>query len=122
MVGPETQAVVVRAANLVQLQARVLLAVVVLSNGSVQKEVVYLDDDVSEDDVAVASTRLAEHLDGRRLVELVTALPDARGADRADVARCVPRRRRFARMSSSTRANCSTSGASAASPRSTTRS
>jgi heat-inducible transcriptional repressor len=84
VVGPETQAVVVRAAHLVQLQARVLLTVVVLSNGSVRKEVVYLDDDVGEDDVAAASTRLAQHLDGRRLVDLVAALPDARGADRAD--------------------------------------
>src|SRR5438874_4910114 len=67
VVGPESQAVVVRAAHLVQLQPRVLLTVVVLSNGSVEKEVVHLDDDVSEDDVAVASSRLSHHLDGRCL-------------------------------------------------------
>src|SRR2546423_3038055 len=84
IMGPESQAVVVRAAHLVQLQARVLIVVVVLSNGSVAKEVVYLDDDVNEDDVAAASARLSQHLDGRRLIDLVVALPDARGADRAD--------------------------------------
>src|SRR3954468_10433018 len=84
VVGPESQAVVVRAAHLVQLQARVLISVVVLSNGSVEKEVVHLDEDVGEDDVAAASARLAQHLHGRRLLDLVTALPDARGADRAD--------------------------------------
>ena len=42
VVGPEPQAVVVRAANLVLLQPRVVLAVVVLSNGSVEKDVVRL--------------------------------------------------------------------------------
>src|SRR5690242_19439625 len=46
IVGPESQAVVVRGANIVMLQARVLLVVVVMSNGAVEKEVVTLDDDV----------------------------------------------------------------------------
>ena len=39
------ESVVVRSAHLVLLQPRVLLAVVVLSNGAVEKEIVVLDDD-----------------------------------------------------------------------------
>ena len=70
VVGPELQAVVVRAANIVLLQPRVVLAVVVLSNGSVEKEVVVFDDDVSEDDAAEASIRFAQQLGGRRLADV----------------------------------------------------
>ena len=70
VVGPELQAVDVRAANLVLLQSRVVLAVVVLSNGSVEKEVVVFDDDLSEDDVADASACFARQLAGRRLSDV----------------------------------------------------
>jgi heat-inducible transcriptional repressor len=66
VVGPETQAVVVRSAHLVQLQPRVLLAVVVLSNGAVEKEVVAVDDDLDDSDVADASARFSQYLDGLR--------------------------------------------------------
>jgi len=82
VVGPETQAVVVRAVQLVQLQPRVLLAVIVLSNGSVEKEVIELDADATEADVAAASARLARALDGRRLGQMGNALPDE-GDDRS---------------------------------------
>jgi heat-inducible transcriptional repressor len=87
IVGPEPQAVVVRGANLVQLHPGTLLAVVVLSNGSVEKEIVQLGDgfeDLDDADVAAASARLAAHLDGRRLVDLVTMMPDVHGNDAAD--------------------------------------
>ena len=76
VVGPEPQAVVVRAANLVLLQPRVVLAVVVLSNGSVEKDVVVFDEDVSEDDVSDASSRFAGHLDGRRLADFTATEVD----------------------------------------------
>jgi heat-inducible transcriptional repressor len=80
VVGPESQAVVVRSANLVQLQPRVLLAVIVLSNGSVEKEVVPLDADAGEADVAAANAQLAQLLDGRRRSDLPDGLPaDATG-------------------------------------------
>jgi heat-inducible transcriptional repressor len=72
VVGPELQAVVVRAANLVLLQSRVVLAVVVLSNGSVEKEVVVFDGELADDDVAAASVRFAQQLAGRRLAEVAT--------------------------------------------------
>jgi heat-inducible transcriptional repressor len=84
VVGPESQAVVVRGANIVMLQARVLLVVVVMSNGAVEKEVVTLDTDVDEADVAAASARLAQYLDGRRLSDLALASPEGRAGDRAD--------------------------------------
>jgi heat-inducible transcriptional repressor len=71
VVGPELQAVVVRAANIVLLQPRVVLAVVVLSNGAVEKEVVVFDDDVSEDDATEASIRFAQQLGGRRLADVL---------------------------------------------------
>src|SRR6476620_3400987 len=74
--GPELQAVVVRAANLVLLQPKVVLAVIVLSNGSVEKEVVAFDDDVSEDDVSRASARFAESLGGRRLAEVLAPVSE----------------------------------------------
>jgi heat-inducible transcriptional repressor len=80
VVGPETQAVVVRAANLVLLQPTVVLAVVVLSNGSVEKEVVVFDDDVSEPDLDAASARFAQLLAGRRLADVAAADEPAAGA------------------------------------------
>ncbi len=83
VVGPELQAVEVRAANLVLLQPRVVLAVVVLSNGSVEKEVVVFDADLSDADVSDASARFARELGGRRLSDVAARLaeqPDARGA------------------------------------------
>jgi heat-inducible transcriptional repressor len=87
VVGPDVQAVVVRAANIVLLQPRVVLAVVVLSNGSVEKEVVVFDDDVSEDDAAEASIRFTQQLGGRRLADVLiedeTATPGA-GPERPD--------------------------------------
>jgi heat-inducible transcriptional repressor len=84
VVGPQADAVTVRSVHVAQLQSRVLLAVLVLSNGAVAKETVVLDADAEADDVAVASNRLAAHLSNRRLAEL-PALPYAGGAnDRAD--------------------------------------
>jgi heat-inducible transcriptional repressor len=84
VVGPESQAVVVRGANLVMLQSRVLLAVVVMSNGAVEKEVVTLDTDIDEATVAAGSARLAQFLEGRRLAELATMSPNVRPGDLAD--------------------------------------
>ena len=80
VVGPEPQAVVVRAANLVLLQPRVVLAVVVLSNGSVEKDVVVFEHDVSDDDVADASERFAGQLSGRRLADVSAATADTPAA------------------------------------------
>src|SRR5260370_19614502 len=75
VVGPELQAVVVRAANLVLLQPRVVLAVVVLSNGSVEKDVVVFEQDVSDDDVADASPRFAGQIRGPPLAHFPVPEP-----------------------------------------------
>ena len=82
VVGPELQAVEVRAANLVLLQSRVVLAVVVLSNGSVEKEVVSFDTDVSDDDVAAASAHFTRQLTGRRLADVSAPAGEPSGVDR----------------------------------------
>jgi len=84
VVGPQADTVTVRSAHLAQLQPRVLLAVLVLSNGAVEKETVVLDADADPDDVAVASSRLAAHLTGRRLAELPAATYTGAPADPVD--------------------------------------
>jgi len=72
VVGPQAEAVVIRGAHLALLQPRVLLAIVILSNGAVEKQVVFLDEDISDTDVAVASARLDQHLDGSHMTDLPT--------------------------------------------------
>jgi heat-inducible transcriptional repressor len=81
VVGGEAPDVVVRAANLVRLQPRALLVVVVLSNGAVEKEVVDCDETVTEADVEAASEQLGRRLEGRRLTQLSTV--DGESAQRA---------------------------------------
>ncbi len=76
VVGPEAQAVVVRAASLVSLQPRVVLAVVVLSNGSVEKDVVVFDHDLTDEVVADANARFAGELSGRRLADVAAVGAD----------------------------------------------
>ena len=84
VVGPQADAVTVRSVHVAQLQPRVLLAVLVLSNGAVEKETVSLDADADADDVVVASNRLAAHLSGRRLAELPAVTYAGAPNDRAD--------------------------------------
>ena len=79
VVGPQSETVVIRGAHLTLLQPRIALAVVILSNGAVEKQVVYVDEDISETDVASASARLAKQLDGCRLADLAAATDDAAG-------------------------------------------
>ena len=70
VVGPQPESVHVRSVHLALLQPRLLLAVVVMSNGAVEKETVVLDADADSDDVGrSASARLAAHLAGRRLAD-----------------------------------------------------
>ena len=91
VVGPQTEAVVVRGVSLVMLQSRIVLVVVVLSNGSVEKETLVFDDDLDETDVAVAGARLAHRLGGRRLVECTDAVVEGPELDAAEtlVARAI---------------------------------
>jgi heat-inducible transcriptional repressor len=84
VVGPQSEGIVVRGASLVVLQPQVLLVVLVLSNGAVEKQTVFLDAEVDERDVAAAGARLAQRLEGRRIAELDAAAiegPERDGAD-----------------------------------------
>jgi len=84
VVGPQPDSVTVRSVHVALLQPRVLLAVVVMSNGAVEKESVLLDTDADPEQVAVASGRLAAHLSGRRLAELASATYVGTPGDGAD--------------------------------------
>ena len=84
VVGPQAESVTVRSVHLALLQPRVLLAVVVMSNGAVEKETVILDADATSEDAGIASARLAEYLEGYRLAELPAAKFVGALADRAD--------------------------------------
>ena len=84
VVGPQAESVHVRSVHLALLQPRVLLAVIVMSNGAVEKETVILAADVSSEDAGVASTRLTALLAGRRLAELPAVTYAATAGDRAD--------------------------------------
>ena len=92
VVGPQAEAVVIRGAHLALLQPRVVLAVVILSNGAVEKQVVFLDEDASDADVAIASARMGQLLDGHRLGDLPAwaddAVPDDAIAERLARAAC----------------------------------
>jgi heat-inducible transcriptional repressor len=85
VVGPQPESVHVRSVHLALLQPRLLLAVVVMSNGAVEKETVVLDAEVESEDVGTASARLAAHLAGRRLAELAGMRYSGTFGDRADV-------------------------------------
>jgi heat-inducible transcriptional repressor len=84
VIGPQPESVTVRSAHLVLLQPRVMLAVVIMSNGAVEKETVVLDADAAPGDVSDAGNRLAAHLAGHRLVEVPGLVFTAAPGDRAD--------------------------------------
>jgi heat-inducible transcriptional repressor len=73
VVGPQPDAVRIRAVHLVQLQPRVLLAVIVCSNGAVEKEPVLLEADANEEDVVAAGAQLAQLLGDATLADLPRA-------------------------------------------------
>jgi heat-inducible transcriptional repressor len=85
VVGPQAESVHVRSVHLALLQPRLLLAVVVMSNGAVEKETVVLDADTDSEEAGIASGRLAAHFAGRRLAELAALQYAGKVGDRADV-------------------------------------
>jgi heat-inducible transcriptional repressor len=72
VVGPPHEQATVRSVQLVGLAPRVALLVAVLSNGVVEKRSVDLSDDVGDERLAAASSRLASSLVGRPLSDLGT--------------------------------------------------
>ncbi len=85
VVGPQQESVTVHSAHLALLQPTVLLVVLVMSNGSLEKETVILDVPAAPDDVNAAGARLAAHLEGLRLADVPTAKFLGPPGDRADV-------------------------------------
>lgn len=75
VVGPSHEALVVCSALITRLGPRVLLVLVVLSNGVVDKHVVDIDEATSDDDVELANTFLRSHIAGQTLATLSDPLP-----------------------------------------------
>lgn len=82
VMGPPTEAATVRSVQLVGLSARVVMVVVVLSNGSVENETIEADDDVPDAVVSAAGAALSRHLIGHTLSERIP--PHSTGDDAVD--------------------------------------
>jgi heat-inducible transcriptional repressor len=80
VVGPPHEIATVRSVQLVGLTSQVVLLVVVLSNGAIDKHTVELDADTSDDALARASRHLSEHLVGGSLAT-VRPVPPTGSAD-----------------------------------------
>jgi heat-inducible transcriptional repressor len=75
VVGPGSQAATVRSIQLVRVAHRTAVVVAVLSNGAVEKSVVDVGEDVTDDQVDAASALLTGQRLGRTLEESVTGDP-----------------------------------------------
>lgn len=75
VVGPPHEIARIRSVQLVSLTDRVVLVVVVLSDGRVDKHTLDVTFDADEETLSRASARLNEHLVGSSLAE-ITPLPD----------------------------------------------
>ncbi|MEZ5218031.1 MAG: hypothetical protein R2715_15925 [Ilumatobacteraceae bacterium] len=80
VLGPATETAVVRSIQLVSLSSRVVMVVVVLSNGKVDNMTIDFEDEVSEARVAAGSVYLTQHLGNRPLPALLD-LPSSGDAD-----------------------------------------
>ena len=88
VVGPPHQTATILSAHAVALAPHVVMVVVVLDDGAVEKATLELDEDVTDDDVAAATALLQARLAGRPLNQVDLAAPG--GQERA-VARLVTR-------------------------------
>lgn len=75
VLGPPYDASTVRSTQLVALTERVVLVVVVLANGVVEKHTIELDHAVDEASVAGAQAALTAHVEGRATSDLGVAAP-----------------------------------------------
>jgi heat-inducible transcriptional repressor len=75
VIAPAHEGAVVRSVQLVGLGPRVVLAVAVLSNGSVEKRTLELTHDIGDERVAAAGAHLALHLTARTLAGLAVDIP-----------------------------------------------
>ncbi len=70
VVGPDPDQATIRSAQLVQLSERVVLLVLVLSNGTLQKRTIEMPTEVDEATLSAASAILHQFMRGRRQAEL----------------------------------------------------
>lgn len=83
VVGPQADVVSIRDVSLVALQADLALAVIVLSNGTVERASFSIDPAIDDAELHRVAARLAETWTGRTLVELLDPVPvGSPGADR----------------------------------------
>lgn len=75
VVGPKTDAAIVRSVQLVGLSDTVATVVVVFANGAVESQVVEFDSDVSDDCLASAGAHLSATLAGSSIASLDTVPP-----------------------------------------------
>jgi heat-inducible transcriptional repressor len=89
VVGPPHEVATVKSVQLVQLTPRVVLAVLVLSNGAIEKHTLELDTDTDELVVNAAGVKLASLVVGRTLAEAgsTTIEPTGGGAEADGVTR-----------------------------------
>ena len=67
VVGPKSEAASIRGAHIVRISATAATVVVVLGNGTVENEIIEIDEDVSDLTLDAASTHLAAGLSGSTL-------------------------------------------------------
>ncbi len=80
VVSPSHGSSTVRSVQLVSLAPRLVLLVVVLSDGAVEKRTLELDEELSEEELGRLSTRLIQGLVGCDLDGAAELVPDAAGA------------------------------------------
>jgi heat-inducible transcriptional repressor len=69
VLAPPSERATVRSVQVVGLTDRVAMAVVVLSNGTVEKAMLELDAELGDERLAAATSHLSAHLEGRSLAE-----------------------------------------------------
>lgn len=99
VVGPAPDETEVRTVQLVSLHATVVLAVAVLADGHVEKEVLHLDAEAGDDLLAAASAALTEAARGQTLRQML--VPSSTGDPEADALALVARDRLTARVKGS---------------------
>jgi len=70
VIGPSHDAARIVSAQVIRLASRVGLVVTVLDDGAVEKATLELDDDLTDETIAIASSSLAERFVGRALGEV----------------------------------------------------
>ncbi len=71
VVGPKSEAATIRSAQLVRLSSSAATVVLVLGNGSVENEIIDIDDSVTDESLSAASSHLAASLSGETLAGVV---------------------------------------------------